>query len=370
MRNRTELAVTRKRERGSILALSAIAMLAVLLAVGLGVDISRFYLAKAELQNAVDASALAAVSALNGGPAGITEATNRAVQQMNKYNFNKTNVSLPRANVTFAVNLDGPYMSEASATASPSKIRFARVNTDPSPINVSFAQMVLGNSMNLSATATAGFSVPLNVICPWLPAFVLDFSGNPIAPGNVYTFRAAPGNSVSPGNYQLLSPIGKGGSDVRDGMANGVNDCISPGAEVVTKPGVSAGPVRQGINTRFDDYSGGSDPAISPPDTNIAENITYAQYRDNTVTKAPKHTGVPGRRIVFIPIATSLPGNGRNSIIVDRFGVFFLQSSVGGGNGGDLKAEYITDTVLADNSGYDPLGGATNSKLAVPVLYK
>ena len=54
-----------KGERGSIMALSAIAMLSILLAAGLGVDISRFYLAKNELQNAADAAALAAASALN-----------------------------------------------------------------------------------------------------------------------------------------------------------------------------------------------------------------------------------------------------------------------------------------------------------------
>ncbi len=65
MKNRsTEQAGTRKRERGSILATSAIGMLSVLLAVGLGVDISRFYLTKTELQNAADAAALAGVSAL------------------------------------------------------------------------------------------------------------------------------------------------------------------------------------------------------------------------------------------------------------------------------------------------------------------
>ena len=360
----------KKHERGSVLATSAIGMLAVLLAVGLGVDISRLYLAKAELQNAADASALAAASALNGGSAGITEAADRAVAAMNKYDFNKTDVSFPRTNVTFAVNLEGTYVSEGTAKTSPTNIRFVTVTTQASPVGVSFAGMILGNSRNLSATATAGLSVPLNVICPWIPAFVLDFPGTPISPGNVYTFRAAPGGMVSPGNYQLLSPIGKGGSSVRDGMANGVNDCISPGAEIETKPGVNAGPVRQGINTRFDDYSGGSDPAISPPDTNIAEDITYAQYRDQTVTKAPKHPGVAGRRVVFIPIATALPGNGRDTIVVDRFGVFFLQSSVGGGNGGDIKAEYVTDTVLAGNSGYDPSGGPTNSKLAIPVLYK
>ena len=47
-----------KREQGSILAISSVAMLAVLLAVGMGVDISRFYTSKAELQNAADAAAL------------------------------------------------------------------------------------------------------------------------------------------------------------------------------------------------------------------------------------------------------------------------------------------------------------------------
>jgi Flp pilus assembly protein TadG len=50
----------RRGERGSALALSAIAMLSILLAAGLGVDISRFYTAKTELQNAADAAALAA----------------------------------------------------------------------------------------------------------------------------------------------------------------------------------------------------------------------------------------------------------------------------------------------------------------------
>ncbi len=371
MKNRTmKQAETRKRERGSILATSAIGMLSILLAVGLGVDISRFYLSKAELQNAADASALAGVSGLNGGAPGITEATNRAVQSMNKYDFNKTGVSFPRANVLFAVNLAGPYMSEGSAFGQPTNIRFVQVTTPPSPVGVSFAAFVLGNSRNLSATATAGYSVPLNVICPWLPAFVLDYPANPIAPGNTYTFRLEPGDFVSPGNYQLLAPIESGGSGDRDGMANGVNWCISPGIEVPTKPGVTSGPIRQGVNTRFDKYGGGLDPSTSPPDTNVAENITYQQYRDQVVVEAPSHTGVAGRRVVFIPIATELPGGGRDTVVVDRFGVFFLQTSVGGGNGGELKAEYITDTVFAGNSSYEPGAGPTNSKLAVPVLYK
>jgi Flp pilus assembly protein TadG len=371
MNTRTvEQAEKRRGERGSVLATSAIAMLSVLLAVGLGVDISRMYMSKAELQNAADAAALAGVSGLNGGGPGITEATNRAVAALNKYDFNKTGVTFPRENVQFAVNLDGPYMSEGAASTAATNIRFVKVTTPNLPVGISFAAVVLGSSRDLSATATAGYSVPLNVICPWLPAFVLDYPTDPIKPGGTYTFRLDGGNFVSPGNYQLLAPIQSGGSGDREGMANGVNWCISVGTEVETKPGVTAGAIRQGINTRFDDYTGGLDPLTSPPDTNIAEDITYKQYRDKEVVKLPKNTGVTDRRVVFIPIASALPGNGRDSIVVSRFGVFFLQTSVGGGNGGELKAEYITDTAFAGNSSYDPGAGTTNSNLAVPVLYK
>src|ERR1044072_5051209 len=142
-----------KRERGSVLATSAIGMLSILLAVGLGVDISRFYLAKTELQNAADASALAAVSALNTSPLGITKAVDRAVASMNNYDFNKTGVSFPRGNVLFAVNLDGPYMSEGAAQGQAANIRFVQVTTPDSNIGVSFAAPVLGNSKTLTATA-------------------------------------------------------------------------------------------------------------------------------------------------------------------------------------------------------------------------
>ena len=361
---------TRKRERGSILATSAIGMLAVLLAVGMGIDISRLYLSKAELQNAADAAALAAVSGLNGQAPGITDAVNRAVTVMNKYDFNKTGVQVTASNVLFAVNLNGDYMPASQAALSPTNIRFVQVTTPELPVGMSFAALVLGNSKNLSATATAGFSVSPNEICPWLPAFVLDYPTDPISPGGVYTFRLAPGGDVSPGNYQLLAPIQSGGSGDREGMANGVNWCVQPGQEIETKPGVTSGAIRQGINTRFDVFAAGMDPALSPPDTNIAENISFDEYTKKSPFRAPSHTGIDDRRVVFIPIAKSLPGGGRDTIVVDRFGVFFLKTSIGGGNGGELQAEFIKTTAFAGNSYFDPSGGPGNDNLAVPVLYK
>jgi len=363
----------RKGERGSILAISAIGMLAVLLAVGLGVDISRFYLAKTELQNAADAAALAGVSGLNSSATGITEATNRAVQVMNKYDFNQQAVSFPRANVLFAKNLDGPYISEASAQAAPEDIRFVQVTTPPAPIAVSFAISVLGSSKNLSATATAGYSVPLNVFCNWLPVSVIDYDV-PMAPGQTYTIRAGSGNMISPGNYQILAVAGSGGKDVRVGLASGVDMCAEAGATyaVDTKTGVTAGAVRQGVNTRFDEYQTSQvNPTDMPPDANIKENIDYTQYRAGSPSQSPSHTPVPGRRVVIIPIVKLAEyDQGRNVVKFNRFGQFFLQTKVGSGNGGDLQAEYISDIVVAGKGGYDPNGGPANNLMATPVLYK
>ncbi|HYG81204.1 MAG TPA: Tad domain-containing protein, partial [Pyrinomonadaceae bacterium] len=193
----------RKGERGSVLAVATLGMLALLLAVGLGVDISRLYLTKTELQNAADASSLAGVSALNSSAAGITKAADRAVQTMNNYAFNKTGVVIPRSNVLFAVNLDGPYMSEAAAAASPKNIRFVRVTTPDLPSNILFASVIAGDKRSLSAVSTAGMSVPPNIFVGWIPLSVIDYD-IPMTPGNVYTIRAAPQNSVSPGNYQVL----------------------------------------------------------------------------------------------------------------------------------------------------------------------
>jgi Flp pilus assembly protein TadG len=347
-------------------------MLSILLAVGLGVDISRFYLAKTELQNAADAAALAAVSALNTSALGITKATDRAVAAMNSYDFNNTGVTVPRTNVQFAVNFDGPYMSEGAAATQAANIRFVKVTTPPSAIGVSFAASVLGNSKNLSATATAGFSVPLNLFCNFLPVSVIDY-GSPISPGNTYTFRANTSGSVSPGNYQILAVAGEGGKDVRIGLAAGVDRCAAPGEvyEIDTKPGLTSGAVRQGLNTRFDEYQTSQiNPNDMPPDSNIKENIVYDQYKTGSPFQAPKNVGVDGRRVVVIPIVKQDQyDQGRNTVRFDRFGTFFLQTKVGSGNGGEMVAEYIDDIVLGQG-GYDPNGAPVTGLMAVPVLYK
>ena len=96
-------------------------------------------------------------------------------------------------------------------------------------------------------------------------------------PGYYYTYRLAPGNDVSDvgsGNYLILDfcdvlalqgiDCNHGGSTVRDLLSGAIEGCIPLNYPFCTKPGVAAGPVRQGLNDRFDqdtnqtEYTGGT----------------------------------------------------------------------------------------------------------------
>jgi Flp pilus assembly protein TadG len=368
-------------ERGSVLAISTIGMLAFLLATGLCVDIGHFYLVKNELQNAADAAALAAASSLNSDDGGITKATDIAVASFNNYEFNHNQATIARSNVRFAVNLSdfdgGSDMSETNAKAVAARVRFVKVTVPPKTLHVFFASPVIGSSHDIGADAVAGMSVAPNYFEHVLPVTVITSNdGQDILPGNAYTIRRAPGTGITPGNYQILAIDGSGASDDRTGLANGVHSFVEAGDTVQTKPGVTSGAVRQGINTRFGDYTGGLDPATYPPDMNVKEGITYQQYLDSqqngsNLQSPTTGAGIWGRRVVLIPIVKQSEfDNGRDTVQVFRIGAFFINSRIGGGNGGDIQVEYIGLHTVLGAGGYDPNGAPGMAELAVPVLYR
>ncbi len=375
----------RDAERGSVLAVSAFGMLAFLLAVGLCVDISHFYVVQAELQNAADAAALAGASALNSQPGGITQATARATTLMNSYEFNQTGITIEDDDVTFAVNFDGPYMNADSASAPgvAGQIRFVQVQVPPKPVGVFFASLAMGglDTANITAEAVAGMSVPPNVFCDWIPLAVID---DPEAPtlkvGEEYIIRGGPHSSVSPGNRQVLAIGGSGASVVRENIARGIRECAKPGDiyEKDTKPGVNAGPVQDGLNTRFGDYSAGMDWQDFPPDQNVKEGISFKEYDDATPddeeyweSPGGGMVGVENRRVVVLPIiALDEFDPGRDTVKFWKFVAFFLKERIGGGSGGDIKAEYIGEAFVFGTGGYIPGGGPVNPQLANPVLYR
>jgi hypothetical protein len=352
-------------------------MVVFLLAVGLCVDVSHFYVVNAELQNAADAAALAGASALNSQPAGINDAVTRATEELtNNYEFNHKAAEIGPENVTFAVNLDGPYVSaeEADDPGTAENIRFVKVVIPPKPVGVFFAQLALAtNSVDMSREATAGMSMPPNVFCDWIPLTVIEDPANPLQQKQTYTLRAAPQNSVSSGNYQILAVNGRGGQDVRIDIAQGIKQCAGPGSVYTkdTKPGESAGAVRQGINTRFDEYVAGMDPETYPPDENIKEYIRHEDYGKPEYQQTPSHDGLPGRRLVLVPIVKKEEfENGRDTVTFDRFALFFLRTKVGNGNGGDFEAEYVGTRTSYGAGAYAPGGGPVTPELAMPVIYK
>ena len=62
--------------------------------------------------------------------------------------------------------------------------------------------------------------------------------------------------------------------------------------------------------------------------------------------------------------------NGRDTVTFDRFALFFLQTKVGNGNGGDFQAEYVGTRTAYGAGAYAPGGGPVTPEVAMPVIYK
>ena len=330
----------RKGERGNVLAYTVLSALFLFLAVGLGVDLSHFYLAKTEMQNAADAAALAGASALTlPNPDRITAAVDRAVEILNsnKYNFNNRTFDVDRANlctpgqacVMFAKNLDGTYVTEDVAHGDPVDVRFIRVTTPSKPVTVIFALPILGSSLALDAKAVSGLSKPGNAkYCPFplsavqcRPGTTCEFAsefwgdcgetwtGTPPRPpihtytdgtpacdptkefckGCTYTVRSAGSGGPAPGNLGILGCAGSGCDRVRDALkAYGEGcDCglTSVGDSMPVQTGACAGPISDGLNVRFDRYQPGGPMAYSasfPPDVNVAQGVSSGNGANET----------------------------------------------------------------------------------------
>lgn len=373
---RTHAERNRQGERGSVLAMSAFSMLALILATGLAVDFGHFYTAKAELQNAADAAALAAASQLNSTSGGIKCAITEGTKALNKYDF-KTNVTVSSGDITFASNLNGTYIDGASAMAAPTNIRFVKVTIPPKPVGVSFAAVVLGPTQNIPSSATAGLSIGLTMNKFYTAYTFIESPAVPIVKGQVVTLNAKAYNDTAPTSYRVLA--GPTGDLILTGpihaygyIGNSYNIAQLSSAEMCRYAKI-------GTNTRFGDYSPTNvhpnvNPTDEPPDTITDENITYQQYTDmqgNGVGVGGP--GVKNRRIMTVPIANNTTYNvGARTVVSNRLAAFFIRkkmASVLTTTDCNLEVEYIGAPMAVPVGTYTP-GSSQMSDLAIPVLYK
>ena len=369
-------------ERGAAMVVSVIGMLALILATGLAVDISHFYTAKAELQTAADAAALAAAGQLNSTKGGIKMAVTEGTKALNEYDFNKP-VTLTSANFTFATNLNGTYMDYAAAQNSPDTIRFVKVVVPPQPVGVTFSQMVIGGTKNVGATATGGMSVGLTMNKFYTAFTFVEKADTPLTRGTSYSLAPKAYNDSAPNSYRVLTlSDGSAGSPLvltgpihaygysQGGYKVAQLPATSPPTNL-TAPSMCRS-AQIGVNTRFGDYTvhASTNATDEPPDLIVQENITFNQYNDMLADPAVSKTsgGMKNRRVITLPIVDQTDYNTTTrNVTADRLGAFFIKKKIGSSCA--LEVEYIGEQLAVPMGTYTP-GDPQSHELTVPVLYK
>ncbi|MDX1368987.1 TadE/TadG family type IV pilus assembly protein [Pseudomonas sp.] len=392
------------RQRGAVIVLVVIALAAMLLMAALVLDGGHMLVNKSRLQNAVDAAALSGAKTLSQvmGSGNASSLTRDAALDTLARNANADgNGELASAIGTaggvgaFAVvelasNVEGPF-----AYPGPVDARFVRVRVVSYPLSRffwGFAQAFgagnLGNKA-VAAIATAGPSptAPCNLaplmVCGDPDQYDPDngmFWGYRF--GDLEVLKSAAGNApaIGPGNFQLIR-LGNntGADDIRDALCQGIDQCLTTGESVETEPGNSVGPVAQGLNTRFGEYSGPVSAAACPPDlvtSFTTPRMTYDEpdvehqnqlvqssdgdlyttsnglldYNDwaESVANCPggcEANGVFERRLLKIVVGNcDGASGGQTSVPVLGYGCFFLVQTVSQqGNQAQIFGQFVTD---------------------------
>jgi Flp pilus assembly protein TadG len=273
-----------RRQEGSVSVLMVFALAAMALMAALVLDGGHMMLNKTRLQNAVDAAALSGAKTLsqvtgsvNSASATRTAALNTLTQNANATGNSELATAIGGnlgtfATVEFASSVYGPF-----GYPGPTNAKYVQVSVPNYRLTGyfwNFVQTFVSSGLggkSVEAIATAGPS-PASP-CDLTPLMVC---GDPTKSspfgfnfGDLQVLKTAQNknDSIGPGNFQLLD-FGSGGSTVRDDLAGGISECLNVGDNVLTKPGNTAGPAVQGLNTRFGDYSGplGGGAGTYPPD--------------------------------------------------------------------------------------------------------
>jgi Flp pilus assembly protein TadG len=324
----------RRNERGVVIIWTAFFMLMMLGFVAIGVDVAKVMATRTELQNAADAAALAGVSALDlvTGKVKPDSAVVRAQQTALR---NEAFVDSPKP-ITL---LPGDVLVDPDENTV--KVTVRRDAATDGAMITHIAQVLGIKNVDVSATATAKAEHECSQCEKLVPLGA--FPPNGATAFNVgcaftYTLLEGQGDAVS-ANYQALSlpecdegPCGQtgapGASTLSCLLAGGYSCCVGVGDIVLTKPGVNSGPVRTGLQGRWD------------ADSNHDIDICYSDYLAR---------GGNGMRVIDVPVVQWTSPNGRTQVRVVGFAAFFLKRRPTGG-GQPVYAEFVYD-VAPGNGG-------------------
>ena len=302
-----------KKDSGSIAVLTVL-VLTVLLGFGsLATDMAVLYAEKSNLQNAVDAAALAGSQELPNNPqAAITKASEYA---------SANNTALESV-VIIADNREIKVTAEKDV-----------------PL---YLARILGiDSKIVGASARAGIFTPssLQGVVP------LGIKSEEFVYGQEYTLKSSPENES--GWFGPLRIDGQGSPVYESALAYGSNASVSLGDIIEVEPGNMSGPTQSGLEARLSS------------DIRIPRNTFEDHDRD-----APQ--------IMYIPVVevVSRSGQSVHEVKVVGFAAFFVEDYTGSGNDSFIRGRFLQTLASSgrDNSSSGSTGETTDFGLSVTKL--
>ena len=364
---------TGRSQKGSVLVLATISMVVLIGMTGLALDMGHGYLLKTRLQNALDAAALSGAKTLDT----TRDPVQAEIDALNTFAFNAGD-DLNDPGLVATIEFSDTLIPFIAGGLDPLYVR-ARLDTMPRAMWFAHVLPGVGNSMNVAATAVAGPSPTLGVICDIAPIMVC---GDPGEDGYGYTYDpdsttetvlktgAQSGWEVGAGNYQLVSLDGsKGGADIRENLAGSYENCLSVDDGIETEPGNKVGPVSQGLNTRFGIYNGpfsADDEDIYKPDLvsdTQAPDFYFSEYLSRYGTGyAPggfdHPDGEAERRIVAVPIGDCTgTTDGSGTVELMGVGCFFLTQPAEQGGDQRIYGQFVAGCNARGIPGPEPVSG-------------
>jgi Flp pilus assembly protein TadG len=294
-----------RQQRGAVAIMFGLTLAIMIGFAGLAIDLGRFFIIKTELQNAMDACALAAASELRPGQNNVNALT-RAVSHgrifstggvddpvtaplegniaaiKNKANFQSTVLDVQSANISFSQTLNGTYQTIADG-ANYNTAAFAKCTFPMTGLPIFFMQVLnpLLTTQTVSAMAVATLA-PSASNCA-IPIGVCKVPGTTAATSfglTVGQWIAPPaGTSYGTGNFGWIdfTPPAGGANELASLMTS-AGQCTMGLGTAVGQSGVNAS-VEVAWNSRFGIYRSG---AGNPQVTTAAPDITGFSYTSAT----------------------------------------------------------------------------------------
>jgi hypothetical protein len=377
-----------KKQCGTTMFLSLVFMLGMVAMIGLATTTGRLVTDKTTLQNALDAAALSAAITVNGDPAKKTA----TATQKGRDTFNTFKAATGNHELSGVQDTDLTF--EYSKTLKPFDPKstppaFVRVSMNkPLAIPAILLQVLdtFKDPIDIAAVSTAGPEPQNCQLAPIVMCAAMEPSPSllPKDPdcsdgfcygyqiGKIYNLlpiekcngpNCPDPDRLEAGNFNLVD-VGSGANDVKEAL-RGTNNLCTSGTQ--TEPGYSWGPVKQGIDEKFNSSSPYGDtqvveyknssyplpPGLSP----------YTRYYNQT-------DGVGNnRRILPVAIADCRgKQNGKSPLtILGTFCMFLTQQAIQQGSTKGIMAEIVRSCAQSGPS--NPTNSVLNGTYNI-VLYK